>query len=242
MRLRPSSLELLLVELLVARAMLPLQRPECAADRPLAGPVRRNGVGDRPPLRPVELSVGVQVLQPQPPQRLVSGSCPNGGLGVVRWFRAVGATGPQPLAGHALAGALELIGWLQLPAGAAQPDRRVSLHSHRNAAYRSVVTNRPERDAGLNIVGRRGPRWSYPSLVTLLQPAARPPMPGRLQPRSRAGRSPPARWPPPPAGATARRPSTDPSTRRSRPAAPGAAGPRRDALPPPGARDARAGA
>jgi len=60
-------LELLLVQLVIAGAVLPLQRPERIADRPLAGPVGRNGVGYRPPLGLVQLPVGVQVFQPQAP-------------------------------------------------------------------------------------------------------------------------------------------------------------------------------
>jgi hypothetical protein len=103
--LRPSSRELLLVQLDIAWALLLLQCPERAADRPVAGPGRGCGVGDLAPLGPVQLSVGVQVLQPQAPQRLVSGSCPGGGVGVMRCSRAVGATWLQPLAGQAFAAA-----------------------------------------------------------------------------------------------------------------------------------------
>jgi hypothetical protein len=135
-------LELLLVQLGIAGVVLPLYCPEGAADRLLAGPVGRNGVGYRASFGLVERSVGVQVLQPQAPQRLVPRSGPDGGLGVVRCSRAVGATGLRLLASHTLTSTRrKLIGGLQLPTGDAQPDRRVALHTHRNVAYRSDVTN-----------------------------------------------------------------------------------------------------
>jgi amidophosphoribosyltransferase len=82
------------------------------------------------------------VLQPQAPQRLGPRSGPDGGLGVVRCSRAVGATRLRLLASHTLTSTRrKLIGRLQLPTGDGQPDRRVALHTHRNVAYRSDVTN-----------------------------------------------------------------------------------------------------
>jgi hypothetical protein len=63
----------------------------------------------------------------QAPSRLVSRSCPNGSMGVMLRFKALGASGLGLLAGLAFASArLKVTGCLQLPAGDAQPDRRVS--------------------------------------------------------------------------------------------------------------------
>src|SRR4029453_14036315 len=112
-------------------------RTACRLARSLApSPCWRGGVGL------VERSVGVQVLQPQAPQRLGPRSGPDGGLGVVRCSRAVRATRLRLLASHTLTSTRrKLIGRLQLPTGDGQPDRRVALHTHRNVAYRSDVTN-----------------------------------------------------------------------------------------------------
>ena len=80
-----------------------LQRPERTADRLLAGPGGRNRVWYRPPFGLVQRPVGIQVVQPQTPQRLVSRSGRDGGVGVVRSSRAVGGAGLRLLASHPLA-------------------------------------------------------------------------------------------------------------------------------------------
>jgi hypothetical protein len=111
MPLRSSPLHFLLVQLAIAGAMLPLHRPEGAAGGPLAGQVRRNGARYRTPLRLVVLPVGVQVLLPQAPQRLVSRPCVERCMGVVPCSRALSAPGPRTLTRHAFVSTrLKLIG------------------------------------------------------------------------------------------------------------------------------------